>query len=53
MIPPVDGLDGRRVLDEPARRRRTHEIPASLAVLGGGPVGAELAQFYSRAWARR
>jgi pyruvate/2-oxoglutarate dehydrogenase complex dihydrolipoamide dehydrogenase (E3) component len=31
---------------------RTHHIPASLAVMGGGPVGAELAQFFSRMGAR-
>jgi pyruvate/2-oxoglutarate dehydrogenase complex dihydrolipoamide dehydrogenase (E3) component len=27
---------------------RTHEIPASLAVMGSGPVGAELSQFFAR-----
>jgi pyruvate/2-oxoglutarate dehydrogenase complex dihydrolipoamide dehydrogenase (E3) component len=31
---------------------RAHRIPESLVVLGGGPVGAELAQFYARMGAR-
>ena len=50
-IPPVDGLDSVEYwTNEDATR--THAIPASLAVLGGGPVGAELAQFFSRMGAR-
>jgi pyruvate/2-oxoglutarate dehydrogenase complex dihydrolipoamide dehydrogenase (E3) component len=30
----------------------THDVPESLAVMGSGPVGAELAQFYSRMGSR-
>jgi pyruvate/2-oxoglutarate dehydrogenase complex dihydrolipoamide dehydrogenase (E3) component len=46
-VPPVDGLDS---VDYWTNQdaTRTHAIPASLAVMGGGPVGAELAQFFSR-----
>ncbi|MEN3340823.1 MAG: hypothetical protein V7644_227 [Actinomycetota bacterium] len=50
-VPPVEGLD--RVdywTNQDATR--THEIPESLAVMGGGPVGAELAQFFARLGAR-
>ncbi len=51
VIPPVDGLDS---LDVWTNREATagSEVPESLVVLGGGPVGAELAQFYSRLGAR-
>ncbi|HVA29744.1 MAG TPA: NAD(P)/FAD-dependent oxidoreductase [Gaiellaceae bacterium] len=50
-VPPVDGLDG---VDYWTNQdaTRTHEVPASLAVLGGGPVGAELAQFFARMGSR-
>jgi pyruvate/2-oxoglutarate dehydrogenase complex dihydrolipoamide dehydrogenase (E3) component len=46
-IPPVEGLDG---VDYWTNREATstHEVPDSLAVMGGGPVGAELAQFFAR-----
>jgi pyruvate/2-oxoglutarate dehydrogenase complex dihydrolipoamide dehydrogenase (E3) component len=30
----------------------THEVPASLAVMGSGPVGSELAQFFARLGSR-
>jgi pyruvate/2-oxoglutarate dehydrogenase complex dihydrolipoamide dehydrogenase (E3) component len=43
----VDGLDSVDYwTNEDATR--THEIPSSLAVMGSGPVGAELAQFFAR-----
>jgi pyruvate/2-oxoglutarate dehydrogenase complex dihydrolipoamide dehydrogenase (E3) component len=50
-LPPVEGLDR---LEYWTNRdaTRTHAIPASLAVMGGGPVGAELAQFFSRLGSR-
>jgi dihydrolipoamide dehydrogenase len=46
-IPPVDGLDS---VDYWTNQDATctHEIPTSIAVMGGGPVGSELAQFFSR-----
>jgi pyruvate/2-oxoglutarate dehydrogenase complex dihydrolipoamide dehydrogenase (E3) component len=46
-IPPIEGIDG---VDYWTNRdaTRAHEVPESLAVLGGGPVGVELAQFFAR-----
>jgi dihydrolipoamide dehydrogenase len=50
-IPPVAGID-----TVPYWTNRdattTHELPESLVVLGGGPVGAELAQFFARMGSR-
>jgi pyruvate/2-oxoglutarate dehydrogenase complex dihydrolipoamide dehydrogenase (E3) component len=50
-IPPIPGLDG---VDYWTNREATSrsEIPSSMVVLGAGPVGCELAQFFSRMGAR-
>jgi pyruvate/2-oxoglutarate dehydrogenase complex dihydrolipoamide dehydrogenase (E3) component len=46
-IPPVEGLD-RVGYWTNVDATRAHEVPESLAVVGAGPVGAELAQFFAR-----
>jgi pyruvate/2-oxoglutarate dehydrogenase complex dihydrolipoamide dehydrogenase (E3) component len=46
-IPPIDGLDSIEFWTN-REATRTHKLPQSLVVMGGGPVGAELAQFFSR-----
>ncbi|MGH3010114.1 MAG: dihydrolipoyl dehydrogenase family protein [Gaiellaceae bacterium] len=46
-IPPVEGLDSVEYWTN-REATQSHEIPASLVVMGGGPVGVELAQFYAR-----
>jgi pyruvate/2-oxoglutarate dehydrogenase complex dihydrolipoamide dehydrogenase (E3) component len=43
-IPPIDGLESVEYWTN-RDATRTHKVPESLAVMGGGPVGAELAQF--------
>jgi pyruvate/2-oxoglutarate dehydrogenase complex dihydrolipoamide dehydrogenase (E3) component len=50
-IPPIEGLDG---VDYWTNREATsvREIPGSLVVLGAGPVGCELAQFFNRMGAK-
>jgi dihydrolipoamide dehydrogenase len=50
-IPPVEGLHD---VEYWTNREATsaHEVPQSLAVMGGGPVGAELAQFFARLGSR-
>jgi pyruvate/2-oxoglutarate dehydrogenase complex dihydrolipoamide dehydrogenase (E3) component len=51
LVPPVEGLGD---VDFWTNRDATsaHEVPVGLAVLGGGPVGAELAQFFARLGSR-
>ena len=45
-IPPVEGLDSVEYwTNEDAAS--THSVPKRLAIMGGGPVGAEFAQFFS------
>jgi pyruvate/2-oxoglutarate dehydrogenase complex dihydrolipoamide dehydrogenase (E3) component len=46
-IPPIEGL-GESGYWTNREASATHEIPASTVVLGGGPVGIELAQFLNR-----
>ena len=46
-IPPVAGLDGTPYWTN-REAVETEEVPASLAVLGGGAVGVELAQVFRR-----
>src|SRR5436309_2654906 len=50
-IPPVDGL-GEVEYWTNREATRAHQVPESLVVLGGGPVGCELAQFYARMGAK-
>jgi dihydrolipoamide dehydrogenase len=46
-IPPIEGLDSVEYWTN-REATRTHKVPQSLVVMGGGPVGAELTQFFSR-----
>ena len=46
-IPPVEGIDAVEYWTN-REATRTHRVPQSLVVMGGGPVGAELTQFFSR-----
>lgn len=50
-IPPVEGLAGTGFWTN-REATRTHEVPESIAVLGAGPVGCELAQLFRRLGAR-
>jgi pyruvate/2-oxoglutarate dehydrogenase complex dihydrolipoamide dehydrogenase (E3) component len=50
-IPPVEGIDEIEYWTN-REATRAHQIPESLVVLGGGPVGCELAQFYARMGAK-
>jgi pyruvate/2-oxoglutarate dehydrogenase complex dihydrolipoamide dehydrogenase (E3) component len=46
-VPPLDGIDGVEVWTNREAVWAT-SVPESLVVLGGGPVGVELAQFFRR-----
>lgn len=46
-IPPLEGLDGVDYWTN-VEATETLEVPERLLVLGGGPVGCELAQFFTR-----
>jgi pyruvate/2-oxoglutarate dehydrogenase complex dihydrolipoamide dehydrogenase (E3) component len=50
-IPPIEGLAETNYWTS-RQATETREIPDSIAVLGAGPVGCELAQFFRRAGAR-
>ena len=50
-VPPVAGLDDIEYWTN-VEATSSHEVPESLAVMGGGPVGAELAQFFARMGSR-
>ena len=47
MIPPIDGLDGIDYIDSGNWLDHT-ELPAHVAIVGGGYIGLEMAQFYRR-----
>jgi pyruvate/2-oxoglutarate dehydrogenase complex dihydrolipoamide dehydrogenase (E3) component len=44
----ADSGHRRRRLDRPHQRARADEVPESLLVVGGGPVGLEFAQIFAR-----
>ncbi len=46
-VPPIEGLDGVEVLDN-TTVFALRELPEHLLVLGGGPIGVELAQAFRR-----
>jgi mercuric reductase len=50
-VPPIEGIDGVRWLDNVAALELT-EVPESLLVVGGGAVGLEFGQVFARFGAR-
>jgi pyruvate/2-oxoglutarate dehydrogenase complex dihydrolipoamide dehydrogenase (E3) component len=51
VIPPIEGLADTDYWTS-RKATETREVPASITVIGAGPVGCELAQFFRRAGAR-
>jgi len=51
VIPPIEGLADTDYWTS-RQATETREIPASITIIGAGPVGCELAQFFRRAGAR-
>ncbi|HXV57457.1 MAG TPA: NAD(P)/FAD-dependent oxidoreductase [Gaiellaceae bacterium] len=51
VIPPVEGLEEARAWGS-REATSASEVPASLAIVGGGAVGCEMAQLYARLGAR-
>ncbi len=47
LVPPIDGLDTVEYLTSD-NLWQMHDLPGRLLVLGGGPIGCELAQAFSR-----
>ncbi len=52
LIPPIDGLDQLDGIWTNREATGVKEIPASLLILGGGPVGVEMAQAFARMGAK-
>lgn len=48
VIPPIDGLEGLEGIWTNRGATSVKEIPASLLILGGGPVGVEMGQVFAR-----
>jgi pyruvate/2-oxoglutarate dehydrogenase complex dihydrolipoamide dehydrogenase (E3) component len=51
VIPPIEGLEATDYWTS-RQATETREVPESITVIGAGPVGCELAQFFRRAGAR-
>ena len=53
MIPPIPGLDQLDGVWTNREATGAREVPESIVILGGGPVGVEMAQAFRRARIRR